>query len=939
MKTIKKKTLSILLVFCMLFSMVNSAFAANYEGDAVVQGLEGIQPEDTLTLPDNTVRATLTAMWGVNVIFEDWDETELKSDTVAVSDTETGNSRAPQDPTRDEVSNITGPGPIIYRATYVEDHGISGDTGTVLIPFAKTWTGGSDAVRPDSITVKLYKYLGNSFNPSNATLVESKTITAADDWKYTFDISNEALYSGTSYSSSTAYKWAVVEDDVAGYTEAAHTDPSVVFNPPEVAGSGWNRITPCSEINITTSGNDKSIVCAKKGNSAIVWSVDPLSQAERTMIQNSARSGISGAGGIQSFSFISGFGTSSAFGLTVTETQIQFSDSSAWSFFATGVYNKSSTQTNASSITNNYAPEAATFAIPVTKVVEGTPTAASSFEFTLTPITDGAPMPANDGATLTITGAGTGNFGDITYTEPGTWVYSVSETAGSAAGYTYDNTAYLVTVTVTDTSGTLGAVANVKTVSGVNVDAAVFTNTYSTGDLIVTKTVDGNAGSSTKEFSFTVTLQDTSISGTYGDMTFVNGVATFTLKGGDSKTATGLPNGVGYTVVEADYAADGYVTAKSGDEGTIVGDDELTAAFTNTRNAEGSLTVSKTLAGNDTDSTKDFTFTIKLDTTLSGTYSGVVFTNGEATITLKGGESKTIEGLPNGTGYTVTEADYSADGYENSNPNGYTGTIDENTPAVAAFTNTRNTYGNLTVTKTVSGNAADSTKAFSFTVTLGDKAINGTYGDMSFTNGVATFTLKGGESKTATGLPAGTSYTVTEADYSADGYVTTKTGDTGTITDGKTATAAFTNTKNADPSPYDYKFSFTKKWSGGKEDSINWTLYKSDGTVAHKKFNKKIISDTEWYYEAWFEGPVDYYIVEDVPAGYSVWYENTGAHADETDRCYNGGTIINYKVPKTGDHSNMPLWFSLMGISVLGMIGTLFIKTNKRRKAAHLRNK
>ena len=136
--------------------------------------------------------------------------------------------------------------------------------------------------------------------------------------------------------------------------------------------------------------------------------------------------------------------------------------------------------------------------------------------------------------------------------------------------------------------------------------------------------------------------------------------------------------------------------------------------------AEGSLTISKTLSGNDTDSTKDFTFTIKLNTALSGTYSDVVFTNGEATITLKGGESKTIEGLPNGTGYTVTEADYSADGYENSNPNGYTGTIDENTPAVAAFTNTRNTYGNLTVTKTVDGNAGSTTKEFSFTVTLKD---------------------------------------------------------------------------------------------------------------------------------------------------------------------------------------------------------------------------
>lgn len=112
--------------------------------------------------------------------------------------------------------------------------------------------------------------------------------------------------------------------------------------------------------------------------------------------------------------------------------------------------------------------------------------------------------------------------------------------------------------------------------------------------------------------------------------------------------------------------------------------------------------------------------------------------------------------------------------------------------------------GNLTVSKVISGNAAESSKAFEFTVTLGDKTISGTYGSMSFTNGVATFTLKGGESKTATGLPAGTGFTVKEADYRADGYVTTKSKDTGTIMDGKTTTATFTNTKSTDgPIPDD----------------------------------------------------------------------------------------------------------------------------------------
>ncbi|MBP5715453.1 MAG: hypothetical protein J6X07_12295, partial [Prevotella sp.] len=67
--------------------------------------------------------------------------------------------------------------------------------------------------------------------------------------------------------------------------------------------------------------------------------------------------------------------------------------------------------------------------------------------------------------------------------------------------------------------------------------------------------------------------------------------------------------------------------------------------------------------------------------------------------------------------------------------------------AQAAFTNTHET-GDLTVTNTV--NSALSTDAgveFSFTVTLGDDTFNGTYGGMDFHDGVATFTLKGGETK------------------------------------------------------------------------------------------------------------------------------------------------------------------------------------------------
>ena len=149
-------------------------------------------------------------------------------------------------------------------------------------------------------------------------------------------------------------------------------------------------------------------------------------------------------------------------------------------------------------------------------------------------------------------------------------------------------------------------------------------------------------------------------------------------------------------------------------------------------------------------------------------------------------------------------------------------------------------------------------------------------------------------------------------------------GDEYTVTEDHTFVAQW-------ESPYTYRFAFTKKWSGGHENSIDWTLYNPDGTVAHKKFNKTVISPNEWYYEAWFAEEKGYYIVEKVPAGYKVRYENTGAYADVMDRCCNGGTIINYKIPKTGDNGTPAvLWIGCMLLGLLGAGCALYAV--KRRK-------
>ena len=128
-----------------------------------------------------------------------------------------------------------------------------------------------------------------------------------------------------------------------------------------------------------------------------------------------------------------------------------------------------------------------------------------------------------------------------------------------------------------------------------------------------------------------------------------------------------------------------------------------------------------------------------------------------------------------------------------------------------------------------------------------------------------------------------------------------------------------------DPGSYDFPFTFTVRWDADPADSIDWVLYNSDGSAAHKKFNKKV-SGNEWRYEAWFSVAGDYYLVENVPAGYRVRYENTGTHAGVTDRCYNGGTIVNYKVPKTGDPVDPLLWVvsGILGLLALFLAWQLF---------------
>ena len=128
--------------------------------------------------------------------------------------------------------------------------------------------------------------------------------------------------------------------------------------------------------------------------------------------------------------------------------------------------------------TNTYTPEPVSIDPPVQKVITGDkPASPATFTFQMKAITEGAPMPAgsSDGIkSMQITGAGSKEFGEIVYTEPGEWVYEISELKGNAEGYTYDTTVYTLTVKVTQNDD--GTLTKTETIKGG--DAIVFTNKY-----------------------------------------------------------------------------------------------------------------------------------------------------------------------------------------------------------------------------------------------------------------------------------------------------------------------------------------------------------------------------------------------------------------------------------------------------------------------------
>ncbi|MEG2648197.1 MAG: Cna B-type domain-containing protein [Anaerovoracaceae bacterium] len=344
-------------------------------------------------------------------------------------------------------------------------------------------------------------------------------------------------------------------------------------------------------------------------------------------------------------------------------------------------------------------------------------------------------------------------------------------------------------------------------------------------------------------------------------------------------------------------------------------------------------------------------FIYKDDSTNPVTLNRIEFDEtGSGVMKLKSGQTVTIVDLPVNTHLEIKEV---------SLPNGWSLKSSNNTsvdfledngkaPVITAeFINELNTTpppilqtGDLNVLKTVSGDDASTTKEFPFSVILSDTTINGTYGDMTFVDGISNFTLKANESKTAKGLPVGIDFFVSESnneDYTVTVNGGNATTASGIITANTTGKVAFNNHKSIGGSGGSselkpVRVTVHKFWRDNdsviRPSSVYVQLY-NDGEAYGKPV--KLNGANDWTKE-WnnLDGSVKWTVNEvNVPKGYKKtvtnsknnWIITNKLKANTPDKFYDD-------VPQSGDNFNVALWLMLITLSSVGIVA---LSSGKRK--------
>ncbi|WP_147352193.1 MULTISPECIES: Spy0128 family protein [Collinsella] len=586
---------------------------------------------------------------------------------------------------------------------------VIGKSENISIPIKKVWEN-PRIPHPNKVKVNL---------KNGDTVIDSITLSESDGWEGSFE--GLPKYS----KSGSVIDYAVAEDPVEGYSSKVTGDAERGFTVTNTVKTGE------LDVSKTVVAREGLAVDADKIFKFVVEATDAMGRK------------VSGTYGDATFedgkatlklkdgqtARITGLPAGTAY--TVTEraaegytTAVNGAEGSR----ADGSI--SADQVASAAFTNTFDPAPATASVPeLTKVLAGgrkpgLQEGEFTFELSLTDgagnVLEGYPIEAKNDKD------GKVSFGELSFTNLGTYHATVTEKASGDVLIEDDAHAYTFDIAVTQTGA--GLKAEIFNERG----KKTFTNTFTPHDNTKTVTKADASGAKVNVDGRLVGVGDT--------LTYTIGWANNSVddrgaaQAADVTVTDVLPKGVNYVEGSADGAAYDAATrtltwslgeqaagatgtlsfdVKVSAEAAVVDDISNTATVkvgesesqTNTTHnsvsREGSLTVKKTVVGGD--SQREFGFTVALTDgdgePVSGTFGkgehAVTFADGKANFTLKDGGEKIISGLPVGAHYTVTED--AAEGYATT-AEGAEGTVTE-AGATAAFTNT---YGTATEGRDVS---------------------------------------------------------------------------------------------------------------------------------------------------------------------------------------------------------------------------------------------
>lgn len=172
--------------------------------------------------------------------------------------------------------------------------------------------------------------------------------------------------------------------------------------------------------------------------------------------------------------------------------------------------------------------------------------------------------------------------------------YEIKENIGNTLSMTYDQILYIVDVYVTN-EGYIEYIVS-KDQNALVKKAIEFTNTYETETLVISKEVDGIFADKQKDFTFRLTLDETSTlpnetilkgtktlsDGTFENIDIVVGAENvFTLKHNENLTISNIPEGLTYSINED--VAEGYTSEKTDSDNGVMSDDGASVNFVNTK--------------------------------------------------------------------------------------------------------------------------------------------------------------------------------------------------------------------------------------------------------------------------------------------------------------------------------------------------------------------